>query len=41
MDLFKVVPILEEITFTDVKEKAEHLIDEQYITVCKVLPKNN
>lgn len=40
MDLFRVVPILEEITFDDVKKVATTLIAEERLTVCKVLPKN-
>lgn len=40
MDLFKVVPILEEINFQDVKRVALELIAHDRITVCKVLPKN-
>lgn len=39
MDLFRVVPILEEITFDDVKKVADQFIAEDRITVCKVLPK--
>ena len=40
MDLFRVVPILEEITFDDVKNVASSLISEDRLTVCKILPKN-
>ncbi|MDQ0217010.1 insulinase family protein [Peribacillus cavernae] len=39
MDLFEVVPILEQITHNDVKQAAVGLIDEERITVCQVLPK--
>lgn len=39
MDLFKVVPILEEINDQDVKRVALELIANDRITVCKVLPK--
>ena len=41
MDLFKVVPMLEEITFSDVKKVANDLIADDRLTVCKVLPKNS
>ena len=40
MDLFKVVPMIEEITFSDVKKVAKELIADERLTVCKVLPKN-
>jgi len=40
MDLFKVVPMIEEITFSDVKKVAKDLIADERLTVCKVLPKN-
>ncbi|PLT34148.1 EF-P 5-aminopentanol modification-associated protein YfmH [Bacillus sp. V5-8f] len=39
MDLFDVVPALEKITSQDVREAAVHLIDDERITVCQVLPK--
>ncbi|RFU67836.1 pitrilysin family protein [Bacillus sp. V59.32b] len=39
MDLFDVVPVLENITFKDVKQAAEQLIDEERMTVCQILPK--
>ncbi|RFU61662.1 EF-P 5-aminopentanol modification-associated protein YfmH [Peribacillus glennii] len=39
MDLFDVVPALEQITSQDVKMAANKLIDEERITVCQVLPK--
>lgn len=39
MDLFGVVPMLEQITSDDVKLAASRLIDEERITVCQVLPK--
>jgi len=41
MDLFKVVPMLEKITFSDVKKVANDLIADDRLTVCKVLPKNS
>ncbi len=41
MDLFAVVPILEQITLSDVKQAATELIAENRFTVCKVLPKSN
>ncbi len=40
MDLFNVVPMLEEITFTDVITMAAKLIAEERLTACKVLPKS-
>lgn len=39
MNLFDVVPILEQINFDDIKQTAEILIDESQITVCQVIPK--
>lgn len=39
MNLFDVVPILEQINFDDIKQTAETLIDESQITVCQVIPK--
>ncbi|MBA9024793.1 EF-P 5-aminopentanol modification-associated protein YfmH [Peribacillus huizhouensis] len=39
MNLFDVVPVLEQIEFKDVKATTEKLIDEKFITVCQVLPK--
>ncbi|MFJ5622043.1 EF-P 5-aminopentanol modification-associated protein YfmH [Peribacillus loiseleuriae] len=39
MNLFDVVPVLEQIEFNDVKVTAEKLIEEKFITVCQVLPK--
>lgn len=39
MNLFDVVPVLEQIEFNDVKSATETLIDEKFITVCQVLPK--
>ncbi|MCU9612040.1 insulinase family protein [Caldibacillus lycopersici] len=39
MDLFQVVPMLEKITFADVKQSASELIDEERMTVFQVAPK--
>ncbi|WP_419884135.1 EF-P 5-aminopentanol modification-associated protein YfmH [Peribacillus sp. B-H-3] len=39
MNLFDVVPALEEISFKDIQKTAAELIDEDRITVCQVLPK--
>lgn len=39
MNLFDVVPILEQIRFDDIKQTAATLIDESQITVCQVIPK--
>ncbi|MCJ7839700.1 insulinase family protein [Lederbergia sp. NSJ-179] len=39
MNLFDVVPVLEELTFTDILTTAKHLIDESRMTVCQVVPK--
>ncbi|KMY49512.1 EF-P 5-aminopentanol modification-associated protein YfmH [Peribacillus loiseleuriae] len=39
MNLFDVVPVLEQIEFNDVKVTTEKLIEEKFITVCQVLPK--
>ncbi|MFS8650841.1 MAG: pitrilysin family protein [Caldibacillus sp.] len=38
MDLFQVVPMLEKITFNDVKDLAESFIDESRISICQILP---
>jgi predicted Zn-dependent peptidase len=40
MDLFSVVPTLEEITLEDVKRAAAELIEEERFTVCQVVPKS-
>jgi len=40
MDLFNVVPMLETITFSDLKNVAERFIDEERMTVCQVVPKS-
>ncbi|SFC08587.1 Predicted Zn-dependent peptidase [Bacillus sp. OV322] len=39
MNLFDVVPALEEISFKDIQKTAAELIDEDRITVCQILPK--
>jgi predicted Zn-dependent peptidase len=39
MDLFDVVPMLENITLDDIKKAASSLIDEKRFTVCQVVPK--
>ncbi|MEC2304668.1 MULTISPECIES: EF-P 5-aminopentanol modification-associated protein YfmH [Heyndrickxia] len=39
MNLFDVVPALEQIRFSDVLETAEAFFDEERFTVCQVLPK--
>lgn len=39
MDLFGVVPMLEKISFEDVKKYATDFIDEERFTVCHVVPK--
>jgi predicted Zn-dependent peptidase len=39
MNLFDVVPVLEQIRFSDVLETAEAFFDEERFTVCQVLPK--
>ncbi|MBM7586900.1 putative Zn-dependent peptidase [Bacillus pakistanensis] len=41
MDLFEVVPTLEQITFNDVKEVASKFLDEKRFTVCQVVPKTS
>ncbi|MGE8204015.1 EF-P 5-aminopentanol modification-associated protein YfmH [Heyndrickxia sp. NPDC080065] len=38
MNLFDVVPSLEEITFTDLKKSAERFFEEDRFTVCQVVP---
>ncbi|WP_335872859.1 EF-P 5-aminopentanol modification-associated protein YfmH [Bacillus sp. 2205SS5-2] len=38
MDLFEVVPTLEEITFQDIITIAKRFIDEERMTVCQVVP---
>lgn len=40
MNLFKAVPVLETISFKDVKAKARDFIKEEAITYCQVVPKN-
>jgi len=40
MDLFDVVPTLEEITYTDLIQVAQRFIDEKRMTVCQVVPKS-
>lgn len=37
--LFEIVPVLEDITLTDVQKAAATLIDEKRMTVCQVVPK--
>ncbi|MEW9050732.1 MAG: pitrilysin family protein [Neobacillus sp.] len=41
MDLFDVVPTLEQITLADVKSLASDFINEERFSVCQVVPKNN
>lgn len=41
MDLFDVVPTLENITLSDIEQAADELISEEQFTVCQVIPKNN
>jgi predicted Zn-dependent peptidase len=40
MDLFDVVPTLEQITLANVKSLASDFIDEERFSVCQVVPKN-
>lgn len=39
MDLFQVVPILEEITLADIQAAATNFIEKERFTVCQVVPK--
>ncbi|PKR83618.1 EF-P 5-aminopentanol modification-associated protein YfmH [Heyndrickxia camelliae] len=39
MNLFDVVPVLEDITFADLKKAANEFIEEERFTVCQVIPK--
>lgn len=39
MNFFQVVPLLEEIKFEDVIQRADELIDHERMTVCQVMPK--
>ncbi|MBM7694764.1 putative Zn-dependent peptidase [Peribacillus deserti] len=39
MNLFDVLPVLEQITFDDIKNTAQRLIDDSRMTVCQVVPK--
>lgn len=39
MNLFDVVPVLEEISFQDLLDTAQSFIDENRMTVCQVVPK--
>ena len=41
MNLFDVVPMLEELSFEDIKAAADQLIADEQLTVCKVLPKTS
>ncbi len=38
MNLFDVVPTLEEITYNDLKKSAEQFFEEDRFTVCQVVP---
>ncbi len=40
MDLFNVVPTLEELTYSDIIEVANSVVNEERFTVCQVVPKN-
>jgi len=39
MNLFEVVPVLEDITFADLKKTANDFMEEERFTVCQVVPK--
>ena len=39
MNLFEVVPVMEQLTTTDIQETAKGFFEEKFFTVCQVVPK--